>query len=1008
MSINLNGNAQEVKEDQKEGSNDYQFDIFLSYSRKDEEFARKLEEALKDYRLPKDVKTRLISKNRLRVFRDKHDLVPTDGDYWKTIEGYSKKSANLVLICSPYARQSPYVNHEIKGFLQSHESKAIIPLLLSGKPNNEIEAGQDEYAFPDALSDVFSMPLAVDFTEFQRARGKVNKGHYQDPWYTLLAKIFGAERAEIERQDAKRQARNRAIFAAVTLAIIALLSVALFFTVISRQEAASQRDHAQNLLYASDMSLAQNAFKTNNIKLGSESLRFYLTSDPSSQKDQRGFEWYYLWQLYNDHIAVFDGTEDIAFARKGEVFATATDGTLKIWETASLPKKVSIKPSRPESATNDPSNKVYWIDISPDGKTLAYSDDKGVMLLDVDYGASREVTVRKKRLVPMEVKDPLENREAGFLESVEGRIPRFSPDGRLLAISYTCGIVTVYDAHSLAEIARLGDGPPASYCESFVTFSPNGRFLAYGDSYNVRLWDTVTHSDLGGPEMDNSLPDGVDQVVVATFSPDGKILAIGDRSKQVVLWNIATKKVLARLEGHEGWVSALAFALNGKTLYSGSNDTTVKLWDFSSYNGDGKISGEKIKAFATIKGHTDSIISIKCSPDGKFISTVGSEGTAKLWSETGGRDFDVVENVEAVSQEANILAKYTDGEKTTLFNFSAGELSKFWTVNELNPLLSPDGKKLATSSYAGPIKLWDLSSKRQLLTLQEQSIGELYKFSPDSKQFTALSSDGKSLILWDLAKENKLIPIKNDIVLENYLFSPNGKVIVTVDKGGQRMQSWDASSRKQLAVYERTPINEFGMREKEEGVKEDLSMLLALSPDGKLLAFSDSEEVNLWETGSTQQEPILLGKHEMSIRALVFSPDGKLLSTGDESGVVKVWETTERKELSTFQGHKNAVTVLAFSQDGRTLASGGDDGTVKLYGKASMRELITLTHESSPTSETHALQGSEDSIQELLFSADGKSLITLSGNGVLRRWHGADDANIFVRDGQNPAKKEDL
>jgi WD40 repeat protein len=125
------------------------------------------------------------------------------------------------------------------------------------------------------------------------------------------------------------------------------------------------------------------------------------------------------------------------------------------------------------------------------------------------------------------------------------------------------------------------------------------------------------------------------------------------------------------------------------------------------------------------------------------------------------------------------------------------------------------------------------------------------------------------------------------------------------------------------------------------------------------------------------------------------SRDGKLLAAGDGTGVVKVWDTATRAELSTFRGHKDAVTALAFSPDGRTLASGG--GTVKLYAMASMRELITLTHEPPPTSDIHAFQGGEDSISELYFSADGKSLITLSGNNVLRLWRGANDATVAAR-----------
>jgi WD40 repeat protein len=247
-------------------------------------------------------------------------------------------------------------------------------------------------------------------------------------------------------------------------------------------------------------------------------------------------------------------------------------------------------------------------------------------------------------------------------------------------------------------------------------------------------------------------------------------------------------------------------------------------------------------------------------------------------------------------------------------------------------------------------------------------------------------SDGKSVILWDLAERKELAPIRNDAALKDYLLSPDGKVIVTLDKDSQRVRAWDAASQKQLAMFERTTNRQVGTGEADP---EERSTVLALTPNGKFFAFSASEEVRLWETRSTQ-EPILLGRHEMGVSALAFSADGKLLASGDETGVVKVWDTTTHGELSTFRGHKDAVTVLAFSPDGRALASGGS--TVKLYAKASMRELITLTHEPSPTSDIHASQGGEDTISDLYFSADSKSLITLSGNNVLRLWRGANDA----------------
>lgn len=223
----------------------------------------------------------------------------------------------------------------------------------------------------------------------------------------------------------------------------------------------------------------------------------------------------------------------------------------------------------------------------------------------------------------------------------------------------------------------------------------------------------------------------------------------------------------------------------------------------------------------------------------------------------------------------------------------------------------------------------------------------------------------------------------NDSALTDYRLSSNGKVIVTMDTDGRRVKSWDVASQRQLAVVElKAALNNSGVETP-----------LALSPDGEFLAFSYSENVMLWGTSSTQ-EPIYLGKCEKKVSVLAFSADGKLVAVGDETGAVKVFAADTRKELSTFTAHKDGVMALAFSPDGKTLASGGGDGTVKIYGIASMRELIALTHTPSPVIFFGVNKGTEDYIEELFFSADGRSLITLSENHILRIWRGARDADL--------------
>jgi WD40 repeat protein len=212
-------------------------------------------------------------------------------------------------------------------------------------------------------------------------------------------------------------------------------------------------------------------------------------------------------------------------------------------------------------------------------------------------------------------------------------------------------------------------------------------------------------------------------------------------------------------------------------------------------------------------------------------------------------------------------------------------------------------------------------------------------------------------------------------------------MVVTFDKPTGTVKSWDIASQRVVAqfVRDKKPADPDAINPVENDPQ-------ALSPDGKFLAFSDSNKVEFWQVESGNA-PLPLANDVMRglVSVVAFSPDGELLAAGDEFGTVRIWDVVKRQELATFMGHKDVVTTLAFSPDSRTLASGGGarDAAVKVYGLAALRELLTLTHDPSPTAEVHAGQGSEDEIVQLFFSADGKALITHSGNSILRIWRGS-------------------
>lgn len=120
-------------------------DVFVSYSRKDKAFVVAIEKALESYMPPRDLK---VPQRHLVVFRDESDF--TGGEYHTSLARHLQASSKIIVLCSPYARQSEYVNDEIRRFAGLRGAECMIPVLVSGLPNNEAKHEQDK-AFPEAL-----------------------------------------------------------------------------------------------------------------------------------------------------------------------------------------------------------------------------------------------------------------------------------------------------------------------------------------------------------------------------------------------------------------------------------------------------------------------------------------------------------------------------------------------------------------------------------------------------------------------------------------------------------------------------------------------------------------------------------------------------------------------------------------------------------------------------------------------------------------------------------------
>src|SRR5689334_4687556 len=231
-------------------------DAFISYSRKNEEFADSLEKALEGYTPPKGMKA---EQRHLEIFRDKQDF--TGNEYHQSLERHLRDSGKLIVICTPESARSEYVNDEIRQFAGLRGAAHIVPLLLSGVPNNEAGTGQEaNKAFPPALCELMAMPLAADYRGFTPGKNKVNGAPYRDSWYTVLANLYDVPRAEIEERDRKRQARARRITAAVVTVVLCVVAAAGTVAWKQRGQAQEKDRAARQLQYIGNVALAQQAY----------------------------------------------------------------------------------------------------------------------------------------------------------------------------------------------------------------------------------------------------------------------------------------------------------------------------------------------------------------------------------------------------------------------------------------------------------------------------------------------------------------------------------------------------------------------------------------------------------------------------------------------------------------------------------------------------------------------------------------------------------------------------
>ena len=614
------------------------------------------------------------------------------------------------------------------------------------------------------------------------------------------------------------------------------------------------------------------------------------------------------------------------------------------------------------------------IKFSPDGTRFAVATTIGVWMYDAQTG--KEISLFKGDR--QDIKGVAFSKDGRFLVSANsaGGIPRWNATtGELHSIFVNekiklstpvifsedgVKLISVSRRHKKIHVWNLDDEaaplPITNIDFDFkeahrfvIALSQDRRFLAIAvleprhiSPIHIQVWNATTGNHLF------TLTGHTRWIKALAFSPDGKTLASGDEYRTIKLWNMDTATSHATFKAPDGFY-ALSFAPNGKLLASGGHGGSIRLWNATAKQQGlrGKI-GQYLPTL-TLKGHKADVSTLAFSPDGKMLLSGSDDGTIRAWDTITGRQQFIcpghtseISELAALKKEGAMITVHTWDNQFLHWNINIGHhlSGSYLTSKNQNPVaISPDAETVVIKNWTAKntYKLWDTSKKRIWATLKGHEV-------PLSKT-------------------------------PNFVFSLDGKRLASanVHQGIGLIHVWNIPTQsrsflKRLFFSSKSISPQYTLEGHTDG-----GYTLKFSPNGKILAtvHNKNKVIRLWgvETGSTR---FTLTGHKQTIKALAFSPNGKILASGGNYQTIYLWDVTTGQQLTNSQTEA-AVNTLQFSPDGKTIVSGNYNGKIQLWDAHTLRLLSTHI-------------GHTDWVNALMFSEDGKTLFSASRDGTILLW----------------------
>jgi WD40 repeat protein/transcriptional regulator with XRE-family HTH domain len=372
--------------------------------------------------------------------------------------------------------------------------------------------------------------------------------------------------------------------------------------------------------------------------------------------------------------------------------------------------------------------------------------------------------------------------------------------------------------------------------------------------------------------------------------------------------------------------------------------------------------------------------SVATSSHGSYWAMGSRRGGARVWRDDGKRlDLAWQAHTAAVqalafSPDEQTLATGSWDGSIKLWNLENGAL--LWLGQHTGSIhrlvFTPDGRTLVSGGDDAAIRLWDVSTGKHLQTLSCQS-SAVYALScsSDGRLLASGGFDGR-IHLWEMQGTQEVQPGSPTHMLTGHsgpvwslAFAPDGRTLAS-GSFDRTVKLWDVASGegREMLTAHTAPVN-----------------AVAWSPDGQLLASGSRDQmIWLWDIERSCYRTALHG-HTAVVHDLAFTPEGGSLLSGSEDGTLRVWDVERGQCVRVIQGYAVTLYDVAWSHDGTRLASAGSDTLVTIW-------------QSDGRTPPRLLHGHSWIAYGVAWSSDGRLLASSGLDNAIQVWDATSGARV--------------